>query len=172
MKPETLHFELRSPALFGRVASLHLHSAERGGPLQSVEVIEAVAGQGISGNVRYFGRRSRSTGQPSRRQISLIEREQIAEHAVALGLEKIEPGAVRANIETLGIDLQSLVGQEVEIGEALLFIYEPREPCAKMDAICTGLRALMLNNRQGVMAEVVHSGKIRVDDSIRVRLRQ
>src|SRR5256885_7561570 len=49
---------------------------------------------------RYFGRVSRNSGKPSRRQLSLIEREQIAEHAAPLGLETIAPGAVRANIET------------------------------------------------------------------------
>jgi len=38
-----------------------------------------------------------------------------------------------------------------------------------MDALCQGLRELMMNNRQGVMAQVVRSGKIRVGDSIVVR---
>lgn len=158
-----------SPPLPSRVASLHLHPSEPGTPMQSVEAIEVIAGQGIAGNPRYFGRRSRSTGQPSRRHVSLIEREQIAEHASALGLETIPPGAVRSNIETTAIDLQSLVGQQVQIGEALLLLYEPRDPCAKMDAICAGLRELMLNNRQGVMAAVVRSGKIRVGDAIQAR---
>ena len=134
--------------------------------MQSVAVIDVIAGQGIADNPRYFRRRSRSTGQPSRRQVSLIEREQIAEHAAALGLATIAPGAVRSNIETSGVDLQSLVGRQVQIGEALLLLYEPRDPCAKMDAICAGLRELMLNHRQGVMAEVIRPGKIRVGDAI------
>ena len=154
------------PAPAGRVASLHLHPSEPGAALQSVESIEVVAAKGILGEPRYFGRKSRETGQPSRRQVTLIEREQIAEHASALGLQSISPGAVRANIETLGIRLISLIGREIEIGEAVLLLYAPRDPCAKMDAICRGLRELMLNNRQGVLAEVVRSGKIRVGDSI------
>jgi MOSC domain-containing protein YiiM len=37
-----------------------------------------------------------------------------------------------------------------------------------MDAICRGLRALMENNRQGVMAEVVQSGTVRPGDAITV----
>jgi MOSC domain-containing protein YiiM len=148
---------------------LHLHPAQPGAPLQSAETIEVVQDKGIAGNPRYFARVSRDTGKPSRRQVSLIEREQIAEHAVALGLEKIPPGAVRANIETDGINLVALVGNEIEIGEAILFLYAPRDPCAKMDAICQGLRELMLKNRQGVMAQVVKSGKIKVGDSIVVR---
>jgi MOSC domain-containing protein YiiM len=151
----------------GRVASLHLHPAEPGAPLHTVEAFEVIAGKGIEGSDRYFGRIRRSTGQPSRRQVSLIAREQISEHAAALGLETISPGAVRANIETLGIDLPELQGLEISIGTAVLRIYEARTPCHKMDAICQGLRQLMENGRQGVLAEVVRSGRIRVGDEIR-----
>jgi MOSC domain len=157
-----------SPALPGHVASLHLHPAEPGEPLQPLETIELVSGQGIQGDTRYFGRLSRDTSEPSRRQVTLIEREQIAEHAVSLGLPSISPGAVRSNIETTGINLISLLGREVEIGGAVLRLYAPRDPCAKMDAICQGLRTLMLNSRQGVLAEVVRSGTIRVGDPIRL----
>ena len=88
-----------SPAPLGHVASLHLHLAESGVPLQSVESVEVVEGKGIAGDARYFGRLSRDTGQPSRRQVTLIEREQIAEHAAGLGMRAIAPGAVRSNIE-------------------------------------------------------------------------
>jgi MOSC domain-containing protein YiiM len=158
-----------SPALPGRVASLHLHPAESGTPLQAVEAIELIAAQGIQGDTRYFGRLTRDTGQPTRRQVTLIEREQIAEHAVALGLPSIPPGAVRSNIETTGINLISLLGREVEIGSVLLLLHSPRDPCAKMDAICQGLRALMMDSRQGVLAQVIRSGTVRVGDPISPR---
>ncbi|PWU16706.1 MAG: hypothetical protein C5B50_12980 [Verrucomicrobia bacterium] len=151
----------------GRVASLHLHPAEPGAPLQRVDAIEVVEAKGILNEPRYFGKLSRSSGQPSRRQVTLIEREQIAEHATALGLEAIAAGAVRSNIETTDINLIALIGQEVEIGGAVLLLYAPREPCAKMDAICQGLRNLMKENRQGVLAEVIRSGTIRAGDAIR-----
>ncbi len=157
-------------AQHGKVASLHLHPKEPGALLQTVEEIELVEAKGILGEPRYFGRASRDTGQPSKRQVSLIEQEQIAEHAAVLGLKSIAPGAVRSNIETIGINLVALVGNEIEIGDAILFIYAPRDPCAKMDAICQGLRELMMNNRQGVMAQVVRSGKVRVGDAIKVRV--
>jgi MOSC domain-containing protein YiiM len=158
-----------SPAPLGQVASLHLHLAESGTPLQAVDTVEVVEGKGIAGDTRYFGRLGRDTGQPRRRQVTLIEREQIAEHATALGLPAIAPGAVRSNIETSGINLITLLGHEIEIGEAVLRFYGPRDPCAKMDAICQGLRARMMDQRQGVLAEVVHSGRVCVGDTIRLR---
>ncbi len=153
----------------GKVVSLHLHPVKPGEPLQTVEQIELVESKGIFGEPRYFGRVSRDSGQPSKRQVSLIETEQIAEHAKSLGLLSIPPGAVRSNIETAGIKLVELVGNEIELGEAVLFLYAPRDPCAKMDAICHGLRELMMNDRQGVLAQVVRSGTVRVGDLITVR---
>ena len=158
-----------SPALSGRVVSLHVHPVEPGAPLQTVEMVEAIEGKGISGDPRYFCRVSRETGRLSRRQVSLIEREQIAEHASTLGVASISPGAVRAQVETDGINLVELVGREIEVGEAVLFFFAPRTPCAKMDTVCQGLRQLMMNNQQGVVAEVVRSGKIRSGDLIRPR---
>jgi MOSC domain-containing protein YiiM len=152
----------------GRVASLHLHPATPGAPLISTEAVELVEARGIQGDTRYFGRMSRDGGKPTRRQVTLIEREQIAEHASALGLIAIAPALVRSNVETTGINLVALVGREVAIGEAVLFFSAPRDPCEKMDAICQGLRQRMLENRQGVLAEVRKSGKVCVGDEIRV----
>lgn len=152
----------------GRVASLHLHPVKAGEPLRTVERIEVVEQKGIRGNPRKFGVISRSTGQPSKRQVTLIEREQIAEHAATLGLEKIPPGAVRSNIETLGVNLVELIGRQVRVGSAMLFFYEARTPCEKMDRLCDGLRALMENSKQGVLAQVIQDGIIRVGDEIAV----
>jgi MOSC domain-containing protein YiiM len=158
-----------SPSLVGTVASLHIHAKEPGAVMQNVQEVEVIESKGIFNEPRYFGRKNRDTGEPSKRQVTLMEREQVAEHATALGLEAIPPGAVRSNIETTGIDLVSLIGKEIEIGDAILLLYGPRDPCEKMDAICQGLRELMMNNRQGVLAQVVRTGKIRTGARIRVR---
>jgi MOSC domain-containing protein YiiM len=149
-----------------RVASLHLHPEKGGEPMRTVEQFEVVEQKGIFGNPRKFGAISRTTGQPSKRQVSLVEREQIAEHAVTLGLQTIVPGAVRSNIETHGIDLIALIGKEVQVGEAVLLFYDARTPCEKMDRICQGLRALMENQKQGVLAQVIRGGVIRVGDIV------
>jgi MOSC domain-containing protein YiiM len=122
--------------------------------------------KGIVGNDRYFGRTRRISGEPGKRQVTLIEREQIAGHAANLGLPGIEPGAVRSNIETLGVDLVSWLGRRVQVGEATLLFHEARTPCQKMDRVCPGLRALMENGKQGVIAQVLIGGIIRVGDPI------
>jgi MOSC domain-containing protein YiiM len=129
----------------GRVASLHVHPAE---------------------DTRYFGRKNRA-GRPRRRQVTLIEREQIAQHAASLGMTTLEAGIVRANVETTGIDLQKVIRSQAQIGEAVLLIYEPRAPCGQMDRIAPGMRNLMKNGKQGVVAQVIQSGAVRVGDAIR-----
>ena len=149
----------------GIVASLHLHPEIAGEPLREVDDFQAEAGLGIVGDVRVFGRKDR-LGRPSRRQVSLIAREEIARHAAAVELPGITPGAVRSNIETTGIDLISFLGCQMEVGEAVLLFYEARTPCYKMDRIAPGLQGRMSQGRQGVMAQILRSGRIRVGDRI------
>ena len=158
-----------SVALVGHVASLHLHPVQPGEPMAAVEALELIEGKGIIGDHRYFGRLSRTTGQLSQRQVSLMEREQIAEHAAALEMAAIAPGAVRANIETTALNLVSLIGKELAIGEAVLFLFVQRDPCARMDAIRQGLRERMMHGKQGVLAEVRQGGRVKVGDTIHVR---
>ncbi len=130
--------------------------------MEEAFTFELVAGKGIAGNKRYFSR-------PTRRQVTLIEREIIAEHAEVLGLEEIAPGVVRSNIETTGVWFRELIGKHLLIGEsAVVFLYESRTPCHKMDAIAQGLRRLMEDGRQGALAQVVVSGVVQAGDAIRL----
>jgi MOSC domain-containing protein YiiM len=149
------------------VASLHLHPKVSGEPFHSVDEVYAEAGLGLVGDARVFGRKNRR-GEPSRRQVSLIAREEIVRHAAALRLPVFPPGAVRSNIETSGLELVSYIGCQMEIGEALLLFYEARKPCPKMDCIAPGLQALMSAGRQGVLAEILRGGRIRIGDAVRL----
>lgn len=159
--------EIYLPKAAAQVVSIHLHPACSGPPLQAVHTVEAVAGKGLRGDFRFFARNQPGQAIPSRRQVTLIERETIAAYAAALGLSSgLRAGAVRANIETLGILLVSLVGRRVRVGEAILLIYEARKPCAKMDQVHPGLRRLMEDGCQGVLAEVEVGGEISVGDPI------
>lgn len=129
--------------------------------------LDLEAGLGIVQDKRYFARRS-SSASPRKRQVTLIECEQIREHAEALGVHVFAPGAVRSNIETEGLRLVPLAGRQVKIGSAVLLIGDPRDPCQKMDQLAPGLRALMDHGKQGVLAQVIASGKVRVGDEITV----
>lgn len=128
--------------------------------MASTDSITLVAGRGIREDTRYF---KKST----RRQVTLMAREEITDHANALAAGEFPPGAVRANVETSGIDLQALVGHELQLGTAVLSVYEARIPCAQMDDLCQGLRERMSDGHQGVLAQIKISGTARVGDLIR-----
>ena len=146
--------------ILGRVASLHLHSEQSGESMQDVFTMELITGKGIAGNPRYSKR-------PTRRHVTLIEREILEEHAAILGLDEFLPGRARSNIETTGVWFRELIGKRVRIGSsAVLYLYEARIPCHKMDALAKGLRRLMEGGKQGVLAQVVTSGVIQTGDTI------
>lgn len=151
--------------LLGVVASLHMHPLISGDPMTRVEKMSLVAAKGIQGNTRYYAQSDRQ-GKPARNHVSLLEREQIADHAQEIGLDEIPPGLVLSNIETTGIDLQDCVGFRVRIGSsAILDVYKARVPCARMDAIAPGL-ARQMRCRQGVLAqvEILPGNEIRIVD--------
>ena len=127
----------------------------------AAEAFSVVAEKGIenNGEGRLFDR-------GSKRQVTLIEREQLSEHANALGHPGFKPGDVRSNIETEGINLIALKGKQVQVGDAVLLYYEARTPCWKMDELIVGLRARMEEERQGILAQVISGGIIRAGDPI------
>jgi MOSC domain-containing protein YiiM len=98
----------------------------------------------------------------SRRQVLLIEQETLD----ALGLQ---PGIVKENVTTRGIDLTSLAADtRLTLGDqAELRITGPCAPCGRMDEIRDGLQE-ELRGRRGVLAWVKRGGAVRVGDEIRV----
>lgn len=149
----------------GIVLSLHAHPADRAMQCVEQSVFHLVAEQGIVEDKRYFGRRNRA-GQPSKRQVTLIAREELVEHARALGMDSLGGGTVRSNIETEGVALVAWLGRKVRVGTAVLEFVEPRTPCQRMDDIRQGLRAMMENGRQGIIARVLETGEVRPGDRI------
>jgi MOSC domain-containing protein YiiM len=122
-------------------------------PMEEVEEAEAIADKGFRGCIH--GRRG------SKRQVLLMDRETLEQF-------KIEPGAVKENITTRGIDFQTLAaGQTLRIGESLLEITGPCDPCPRMDEIRMGLQT-GLRGRRGWLCRVVEPGIIRPGDPIEV----
>ena len=151
----------KMPMIIGSVASLHLHPDISGDLMIDVKSFELIADVGIKKNGG-----SRNYGNNGRRQVSLIEREQLSDHAADLANAYFSPGQVRANIETKGIKLVELIGSNISIGKTKLQIIKARTPCNKMDKLFPGLRKKMENEKQGVLAEVIESGTIQEGDKI------
>ena len=80
----------------------------------------------------------------------------------------LEPGAVFENVVVDGLDVMSLAeGQQLCMGEALLEVTIPCEPCGLMDRVRYGLRDA-LKDRRGMFARVIAKGTIRAGDSVNV----
>ena len=82
---------------------------------------------------------------------------------------QLEPGQIKENITTAGLDLsQAQPGQVFFVGDAVtLEVVGECEPCGKMDAIRLGLRE-QLRHRRGVLTMVLNGGPIQVGDGIRL----
>ncbi|MGD0428652.1 MAG: MOSC domain-containing protein [Candidatus Acidiferrales bacterium] len=122
-------------------------------PMQQVSEIEVLKDKGFKGCIH---------GRPgSKRQVSLIDCETLEKFGLA-------PGVVKENITTQGIDFQSLAtGNVLRIGDCVLEITGPCEPCARMDEIRMGLQE-QLRGQRGWLCRVTQAGKIRKGDRIDV----
>jgi MOSC domain-containing protein YiiM len=122
-------------------------------PMQEVEQAEAIADKGFRGCVH--GRRG------SKRQVLLMDSE-------TLGRFGIAPGAVKENVTTVGIDFQALkTGQRLRVGESLVEITGPCDPCPRMDEIRMGLQQ-ELRGQRGWLGKIIEAGIIRRGDRIEV----
>ncbi|OGT27255.1 MAG: hypothetical protein A2Z17_00840 [Gammaproteobacteria bacterium RBG_16_66_13] len=133
-----------------RVVQLFLKRGHRL-PMQAVEQVRAVAGQGLEGDAS-FGRRQR--------QVLLVNENHLAEL-------NLRPGDVRENITVGGSSVGPFVpGERLTIGEAVLEVISDCEPCQRMDDLRPGLQGL-IRGRRGSLATVVVGGQIRVGDPVR-----
>jgi MOSC domain-containing protein YiiM len=122
-------------------------------PMDEVEQAEAVADTGFRKCIH--GRHG------SKRQVSIIDAE-------TLELLGVAPGLAKENITTRGLDMKQMhPGQRLRIGEALLEVTIPCEPCSRMDDIRAGLRE-ELRERRGWMCRVVETGNVRRGDGIEI----
>jgi MOSC domain-containing protein YiiM len=107
-----------------------------------------------------FGLEGCAHAQPGgTRQILLADRE-------TLEAMELQPGVLRENITTYGLNVNSLpIGQQLRIGEALLEVTMVCTPCNQMERIRPGLRK-ELWGRRGMLCRVLEGGVVRPGDLI------
>jgi MOSC domain-containing protein YiiM len=122
-------------------------------PMREVREVRAIANKGFEGCIH---------GRPdSKRQVLLMDMETLEKFG-------IPPGAVKENITARGLDFKVLrPGQQLRIGESLLEITFPCDPCSRMEEIRRGLQQ-ELQGQRGWLCRVVASGKIKRGDRIEV----
>jgi len=91
------------------------------------------------------------------------------EEALSLKLNKIPYTDFRRNIVTEGIELNSLVKKEIEIGTIKILPYEICKPCLHLEQMVSGKDIIKeFLRRGGLRCEVLVSGKVKIGDKIRI----
>jgi MOSC domain-containing protein YiiM len=110
--------------------------------------------------VNDFGLQGCAHARPGRKQqVLLVDKE-------TLEAMDLQPGILRENITTTGLNVNSLaIGQQLRVGKTLLEVSEICTPCDQMEKIRPGLRK-ELWGRRGMLCQVVEGGIIRRGDTI------
>ena len=137
----------------GSIVALHIARVKET-PSDRVTEATAISAQGLEGD--------RSCRADNVRQVLIMDQE-------TLDRLELEPGQIKENITTSGIELHSLKrGQQLTLGdEVVLQITGYCAPCPRIDEIRMGLREEMVEQR-GMLAKVVTGGTIKTGDPISV----
>jgi len=130
--------------------------------IDEISEIEVLSGKGILGD-RHFRDYNNHKGQ-----ITLIEKENIDYYNTKYK-SKIPYTDFRRNIVTEGIELNSLVKKEIEIGTIKILPNEICKPCLHLERMVGGKDIIKeFLRRGGLRCEVLISGKVRIGDKIKI----
>lgn len=143
-----------------KVVAIYI-AKEKGLPMESVGVAEAIAGSGLKGDRYCTGEGSYNKGKVGNRQVTLIN---------SIFFENSEFNFVdsRRNIITSGVELMWLIGKRFSIGDALFEGERYCDPCQRPSNLSGNKKNFkeVFFNRSGLIAKVVNRGIFRVNDEI------
>jgi MOSC domain-containing protein YiiM len=128
--------------------------------INEVNEIEVLSGKGVLGD-RHFHEDNNYKGQ-----LTLIEKENI-DYYNNKYKTKIPYIDFRRNIVTRGIELNSLIKKEIEIGTIKILPYQLCKPCLHLEQMLNAKNILKEFPRKGgLRCEVLVSGKVKIGDKI------
>ncbi len=133
-------------------------------PMIELDAVEARREAGLTGDHSRPGPRNA-------RQVTLIQFEHLAVISALMGRaddQPITPAELRRNIVISGINLFSLKGRRFRIGQAIFETTGWCQPCAKLEERLGPGTFQAMRGHGGITARVLHSGIIRLNDSLRV----
>ena len=137
-------------------------SKDDGQKINEISEIEVLSGKGILGD-RHFRDYHNYKGQ-----ITLIEKENI-DYYNNKYKTKIPYIDFRRNIVTEGIELNSLIEKEIEIGTIKILPYQLCKPCLHLEQMLKAKNILKEFLRKGgLRCEVLVSGKVKIGDKITI----
>ena len=130
--------------------------------IYEINEIEVLSKKGILGD-RHFNKHKDHKGQ-----ITLIEKENI-DYYNNKYKTKIPYIDFRRNIVTEGIELNSLVQKEIEIGNIKILPYQLCRPCSHLEQMVNSKDIIKeFLKKGGLRCEVLVSGKVKIGDEIKI----
>lgn len=152
------------PHVEGRVEAIIVRGSPRD-PARLVTNTLALAGIGLADDRLGL----RGEAELSTRQVTLIQQEHLAVIAQLARVHQVDIVALRRNLVVSGINLLALKNAKLQVGDAVLEIVGPCQPCSRMEeAIGPGGYAAM-RGHGGMTARVLTGGAISVGDVVRVQ---
>ena len=152
----------------GKILAIAIARAAKG-PMELVDAVEAVAGEGLRGDrygagigaAQFRGRRS------PEKEVTLIASEAIAAANDEFNYT-IEHLDTRRNLLTEGVPLNDLVGKTFRVGpNVVLKGLELCEPCGYLEKRTFAGIQTALKHRGGLRCSVIEAGELRVGDEVR-----
>ena len=142
----------------GRVEWIGIRTRKRQA-MQVLSQVQAIEAHGLEGD-HASGRTPNG-----KRQVTLIQ----AEHLPViqtLANSDCEPGQLRRNLSVSGINIRALIGQQFQVGQAVLEGTGTCAPCGNMERTLGFGGFNAMRGMGGVTARVVQSGQICLQDKV------
>ena len=143
----------KPPQIEGRVEVIVV----RGSPREVARTVEStVALSGIGLQDDRLGRRGES--ELSTRQVTLIQAEHLPVIAALARVERVDPMGLRRNLVVSGINLLALKNARLQVGDALLELVGPCQPCSRMEETIGPGGYAAMRGHGGMTARVITTG--------------
>ena len=142
----------------GRVECIFV-SPLKGAPMRSLDVADALPGQGLEGD------RKVAPGREPAAQLTLIQAEHVEAFRAATGYD-MRLDQPRRNVVTRGVVLNDLLGKRFRVGEAVCEGLELCEPCGKFQRLTHPEVRRFFKEKGGLRAAILEGGLVRPGDLI------
>jgi MOSC domain-containing protein YiiM len=134
---------------------------QRKAPLRVLNEVEAFTLKGLAGD--HF-----SGSATSKRQITLIQQEQLDLIASVMQLPHLTPSMLRRNLVVKGINLHALKDRRFWVGNTLLEYTGDCHPCSRMEETLGAGGYNAVRGNGGITARIIQGGLIKLGNIVRV----
>jgi MOSC domain-containing protein YiiM len=131
---------------------------ERKAPMIELEVVQAIAGKGLSGD--------RYKSNNGKRQVTLIQGEHLLTIASLLGKSFVTPELLRRNLVISRINLLALKDKSFRIGNCVLEYTGLCHPCSAMETTFGPGGYNAVRGHGGITARIIAGGEIKLQDAV------